>query len=117
MGALRHALARRGPMSVCVNAARWFDYAGGVLSAAACGGHGWNDLDHCVQVVGYNTSAPIPYWIVRNQWDTVWGNDGYIYLEMSSNNTCGLADIPTYADVSPAAGGFENHTIKEVPLN
>ena len=54
LGALRHALAARGPASICVNAANWFDYVGGVMSAAACGSHAWDDLDHCVQVVGYN---------------------------------------------------------------
>ena len=87
-------------------------------SAAACGGHGWDDLDHCVQVVGYNASAPQPYWIVRNQWDTVWGDDGYIYLEMSENNTCGIADIATFATVvPPGPPGFEDHNNTQVPLN
>ena len=63
-----------GPASICVNAERWFDYTGGVLSSGACGGHASGDLDHCVQVVGYNSSAADPYWIVRNQWDTVRAN-------------------------------------------
>ena len=46
---------------------------------------------------GFNTTAPTPYWIVRNSWASSWGEQGYIYLEMSKN-TCGLADdatIPT----------------------
>lgn len=31
----------------------------------ACGGFGYSDLDHCVQVVGYDDSAPEPYFKVR----------------------------------------------------
>jgi C1A family cysteine protease len=55
--------------------------------------------------VGFNTTAPTPYWIVRNSWATTWGDQGYIYLEMAKN-TCGLADgatIPTVkVDLSEA---------------
>ena len=37
-------------------------YTGGVLTQAACGGYASNDLDHCVQLVGYNTEDPAnPY--------------------------------------------------------
>lgn len=74
-------------------------------------------MDHCVQVVGYNASSPQPYWIVRNQWDTIWGHDGYIYLEMSNNNTCGIGNLVTYADVRPPKGGFHDHNTTDVPLN
>ena len=40
--------------------------------------------DHCVMAVGYNSTAPKPYWIVRNSWASTWGMQGYIYLEMVS---------------------------------
>ena len=48
--------------------------------------------------VGYNPTAPKPYWIVRNSWASTWGEDGYIYLEMSKN-TCGLANDVTVPEV------------------
>jgi hypothetical protein len=93
------------PLSVCVNAGVWNSYTGGVMSAAACGPMGAAYLDHCVMAVGFNTTAPTPYWIVRNSWATTWGDQGYIYLEMAKN-TCGLADgatIPTVkVDLSEA---------------
>merc|ERR1712066_131974 len=54
--------------------------------------------DHCVMAVGFNTSAPKPYWIVRNSWASTWGEQGYIYLEMDKN-TCGLADDATIPSV------------------
>jgi hypothetical protein len=48
----------------------------------------------------------------------VWGDEGYIYLEMSSNNTCGIANMATHALVNaPGPPGFKNHTNLDVPLN
>merc|ERR1719409_14964 len=75
------------------------------MTSAACGSMAADDQDHCVQAVGFNSTAPTPYWIVRNSWASTWGEQGYIFLEMSEN-TCGLADdatIPTVkVDLSDA---------------
>merc|ERR1712151_1347534 len=86
------------PLSICVNAGTWNDYTGGVMSSAACGSMGAAYQDHCVMAVGFNGTAPTPYWIVRNSWATTWGEQGYIYLEMAKN-TCGLADDATIPEV------------------
>jgi len=80
-----------GPLSICVEADPWQDYMGGVLNATQCGTY----LDHCVQLVGYNTTASNPYWIVRNSWNTDWGMQGYIWLQMW-NDTCGLTHDSTW---------------------
>ena len=45
------------PIAVCLNAEHWDDYVGGVLTADARGGNGANDIDHCVQLVGYDSAA------------------------------------------------------------
>merc|ERR1711908_4817 len=94
------------PVSVCVNAGAWSDYTGGVMSSSQCGSMAADDQDHCVMATGFNTTAPKPYWIVRNSWASTWGEQGYIYLEMDKN-TCGLADdatIPTVkVDISDTA--------------
>jgi len=87
------------PVSVCVNAGAWNDYSGGVMTSAACGSMAADYQDHCVMAVGFNTTAPTPYWIVRNSWSSTWGEGGYVYLEMAKN-TCGLADDATIPDVS-----------------
>jgi len=87
------------PVSVCVNAGAWDDYTGGVLSSSACGSMGADYQDHCVMATGFNTTAPTPYWIVRNSWSSSWGEMGYIYLEYSEN-TCGLADAATIPTVA-----------------
>jgi len=92
------AALEKSPLSVCVNAGAWNDYTGGVMSSAACGPMGADYQDHCVMAVGFNSTAPTPYWIVRNSWASTWGEQGYIYLEMAKN-TCGLADDATFPTV------------------
>lgn len=84
------------PISVCVNAEHWDDYVGGVLSAAACGGSSADDIDHCVQLVGYNRTAN--YFLLRNQWSAAWGEDGYIRLQLDANS-CGIANEATIVHV------------------
>jgi len=91
-------LAATGPVSICVNAEPWQDYTSGIMQGTDCT-HAYTDLDHCVQLVGYDYSDPSnAYWIVRNSWDTTWGNAGYIYLQYGVN-TCGVADEATFATI------------------
>jgi len=85
-----------GPLSICVDAANWQDYTGGVMTAWQCA---WvNELDHCVQAVGWNLDAATPFWLVRNSWTTQWGEAGYIRLQYG-HNTCGLTNQATYVQV------------------
>ena len=99
MGELAARL-ERSPVAVCLNAETWDDYVGGVMTAAACGGYGAADVDHCVQLVGYNATAADPYWIVRNSWSSAWGEDGYAYLALDGSNPCGLANEATVVRVA-----------------
>jgi hypothetical protein len=97
----------------------------GVLTADHCN-HGLLNVNHCVQLTGFNSTAPTPYWIgtttsiafypsfdrhtwtcmygglwygiVRNSWGSNWGQKGYIYLEMNKN-TCGIANIATQPQI------------------
>jgi len=110
-----------GPLSVCLDANNWSTYTGGVMTV--CG----NQVDHCVQAVGVDTSSTGGYWIVRNSWGTSWvslplprrgrptftdlsppllfslhdkqGEDGYIYLAYGKN-TCDITNDPTWTSVS-----------------
>jgi len=98
---LQQQLMDHGPMSVCVNAASWSDYTGGVVQGSSCSGDA-GGIDHCVQLVGFNTDDQgNKYWIVRNSWNTGWGDQGYIYLQFGQN-TCAVADVVTYANVGKA---------------
>lgn len=96
---LAAALATKGPISICVNAGAsgWQTYQRGIFSAKCSGAAA--DLDHCVQLVGYNKEGRKPYWIVRNSWTDSWGVGGYMYLEMGKN-LCGVADEATIPDVA-----------------
>jgi C1A family cysteine protease len=78
-------------------AQNWETYTGGVLTDC---GEGQND--NMALLVGYNDEAPVPYWIVRNQWGADWGMGGYMYIA-KGNNTCGLLDGPMVIDMEPFA--------------
>jgi len=93
MTLLRSQLAEIGPLSICVDAEPWQLYSSGILSNCPMDA---GDIDHCVQLVGYNW--PSKYWIVRNSWAEDWGIDGYIWLS-TAKNTCGMGDVVTYAIV------------------
>jgi len=86
---LRASLVQNGAPSICVDAANWQDYVGGVMTGLECA---WvNVLDHCVQAVGYDLTSSAPFWIVRNSWGTDWGEKGYIRLQYG-DNACGLTN-------------------------
>jgi len=78
----------KGPMSICVNA-DWQDYSGGVFDKRCP--HDAGSINHAVQLVGWNSDQG-GYWIVRNSWNTNWGDKGYIYLRQGKN-MCGVANI------------------------
>jgi hypothetical protein len=40
---------------------------------------------HMVMLVGYDDTAPVPYWIVQNSWGGVQGSGGYIKLQQDRN--------------------------------
>lgn len=80
------ALYNYGPYSICVDASSWQTYRSGIVTKN-CG----TRLDHCVQLVGYNTSNGIDYWVVRNSWGKFWGEAGYIWIERGKN-LCGIAN-------------------------
>jgi cathepsin F len=85
-------LVNWGPLSICVDAEPWQDYTGGIMMASDCG----SDIDHCVQLVGYDMTQSTPFWIVRNSWGTDWGENGYIRLQYGQD-TCACADEATCA--------------------
>jgi len=87
------ALNTYGPLSVCVNANDWDGYSTGIYKTKCSGKY--NDLDHCVQLVGYDTTGSTSYWKVRNSWASDWGEKGFIRLPMGEN-ACGIADEAMY---------------------
>jgi cathepsin F len=82
-----------GPMSICINASPWQTYKSGIMTSGCA--NGYNNENHCAQLVGYGVSNGQKYWLVRNQWGTYWGESGYIRLAFGSN-MCGLANEVTW---------------------
>lgn len=115
-------VASYGPATVCLEASTWQDYTGGIITADSGCTKAFLDMNHCVQVVGYaytdvsddeeeegeegskddgsrddgkgENSHREGYWIVRNQWSSYWGMNGYAYIAMG-DNTCGILNDMT----------------------
>jgi len=79
-------LAENGPISIGVSTAGGFQhYKGGIITNC---GDGMND--HAVLLVGFTAD----YWIIKNSWNTNWGESGYMRAEFGSNQ-CNLKHEPT----------------------
>ena len=118
-------LATYGPAVVCLEASLWQDYAGGIITAEMGCSNSFMDMNHCVQAVGYrftdgtqddedgedeenndnksqsgsgsqDSGSREGYWIIRNQWSSSWGMNGYAYVAMG-DNTCGVLNDMTQA--------------------
>jgi len=79
-----------------VDAASWSAYEEGVFD----GCNQTNpDLDHAVQLVGFGTDSQFgDYWLVRNSWAPLWGENGYIRLRRTPVERCGVDVTPSHGD-------------------
>lgn len=94
---LLEALAKVGPAAAAVNAILWQNYLGGVIQYNCDGSV--ELLNHAVQIVGYDLTAEIPHYIVRNSWGPQFGDNGYLYIAIGKN-LCGIAnEVSTIFDV------------------
>jgi len=90
------AAVTQQPVSVAIEADKpaFQHYKSGVFTSETCG----TKLDHGVLIVGYGTMEQQDYWIVKNSWGAVWGDEGYIKLERdgSRKGLCGINMQPSY---------------------
>merc|ERR1711957_553522 len=91
---MKAALTKQ-PLAVAIEADKrvFQTYKSGVLSGSKCG----TSLDHAVLAVGFgnDSASGLDYWLVKNSWNTVWGDQGYIKLAIdSSSGTCGVQIDP-----------------------
>ena len=72
-------------------------YKSGIIDAADCDSYvvypptqeDINPVNHAVLAVGYGTdeATGLDYWLVKNSWNTTWGDKGYFKLKMIDNGT------------------------------
>ncbi len=44
---------------------------------------------HAVEFVGWGTEGGVKYWLVKNSWNTAWGDGGFFKIERGVN-MCGI---------------------------
>nr|XP_020020438.1 cathepsin F isoform X2 [Castor canadensis] len=91
-------LAKKGPISVAINAFGMQFYRHGIARPLRPLCSPWF-IDHAVLIVGYGNRSDIPFWAIKNSWGTDWGEEGYYYLHRGSG-ACGVNTMATSAVVN-----------------
>jgi C1A family cysteine protease len=60
----------------------FYYYTGGIYEYT----YGVYEGGHAVSIVGYDTTGPTDYWIVKNSWGAAWGEGGYFRIKMGECN-------------------------------
>jgi KDEL-tailed cysteine endopeptidase len=98
-----------GPTAVSVHASEtaFRSYTSGVLNGPACG----TATNHAIVAVGFgeDQATGLHYYIVRNSWGADWGDNGYVKIANTQNDSgvgetgvCGILAHPTYPGVTVA---------------
>ncbi|PNJ38623.1 CTSF isoform 3 [Pongo abelii] len=90
-------LAKRGPISVAINAFGMQFYRHGISRPLRPLCSPWL-IDHAVLLVGYGNRSDVPFWAIKNSWGTDWGEKGYYYLHRGSG-ACGVNTMASSAVV------------------
>jgi cathepsin L len=100
---LFRAVTYLGPIAISVDASNWHLYEDGVYDGCDTANP---DINHGVLLVGYGeTKDGVNYWIIRNSWTPLFGEDGYIRVLRDDPPACGTDTAPkdgTACDGGPA---------------
>ena len=101
------AVVEQQPVAVVLAANNKYihSYESGVVDAQDCFDNKDPDfslINHAVLIVGYGTddATGLEYWLIKNSWNTTWGDQGYIKLKTSywasDWGICGVQDFIVY---------------------
>ena len=86
--AILEIIANYGPVVAAVNASPWQHFLSGVIQHEC--DSSTEDVNHAVVIVGFDRSAPTPYYILQNTWGDQFAENGFVKIAIG-NNTCGIA--------------------------
>ena len=89
------AALNQQPLAIAIEADKlcFQTYSSGVFNNTKCG----TTLDHAVLAVGYGTENGQEYWLVKNSWNTTWGDQGYIKIAIvDGEGICGVQMDPEW---------------------
>ncbi|XP_017962306.1 cathepsin L1 [Drosophila navojoa] len=91
--AMKTVIATQGPLACSVYGLEsLLLYKRGIYADEECNN---GEVNHSVLVVGYGSENGQDFWIVKNSWDKIWGEDGYFRLPRGKN-FCGIATECSY---------------------
>ena len=94
---LKRAVALIGPITVGIRLTENFIfYNEGVFYDHRC--QIWYPTNHDMLLVGYGTD-PVggDYWVLKNSWGKMWGEDGFMRLARNTPYSCGITSAAFYA--------------------
>eukprot|EP00271_Cylindrocystis_brebissonii_P007979 TRINITY_DN2197_c0_g2_i2.p1 TRINITY_DN2197_c0_g2~~TRINITY_DN2197_c0_g2_i2.p1 ORF type:complete len:1042 (-),score=112.83 TRINITY_DN2197_c0_g2_i2:379-3504(-) len=92
------------PVVVSIEASQpsFVQYLTGVFADPACF---LNGVDHTVLLVGYDLTASVPYWLLKNSWGGTWGESGYMRMAITGGE--GICGINTVPGIYPVLAGHD----------
>ncbi|CAH1401291.1 unnamed protein product [Nezara viridula] len=91
---LQAAIIDIGPISVGIHVNNnFFAYGGAIFDDGSCDP---NVINHAVLVVGFGSAGGQDYWIVKNSWSSLWGENGYMKIARNKGNMCGIASMASF---------------------
>jgi len=94
---VENTIFTQGPLITIIEVTQSFmAYEAGIFAGSDCTTDHMTPA-HAVQIVGYGHDASVPadYWIVRNSWAPIWGENGYIRMLKTTPTMCGEMWLPT----------------------